>query len=323
MTQSSKKTPLRKAPHISRSLTVFRAVIGLVILFIHLVILPGIAAHSALAQTETPPPPITGVSLNAQAASEGHFKYGEWLPIWVELENHGPDRRAEVRVPISTSAGLQVFTVPVELAAGTRKRLSVYVLPNNFSRQSEVSVVSGDEVLASQKVQLSPQPTITYQVGLLSPKRGALSLIETINLPGMKRPIAVVDLSVEALPDRYEGLRSFDLLVINDMDTSSLSPAQVEALDTWVRQGGRLVVAGGAGSERTLAGLTELFSPGDIVTRELDKLPGLEQFIGGEKPILVPGPFVLASTTSETARTLAEQDDHPIIQEWAVDRGLG
>jgi hypothetical protein len=305
-----------KAPNLNLPAT-FRVAFVLLIL----VTLLGMSAASVLAQTETPPPTLTGVGLKARAASDGYFKYGEWLPIWVELDNTGPDRRAEVRAPITTSAGIQVFTVPVELPAGARKRLAVYVLPNNFSRQVEVSVVSGDEVLASQKVQLSPQPTITYQVGLLSAKRGALSLLETIDLPGTKRPIVLVDLSLAELPDRYEGLRSFDLLVINDVDTSSLSPAQVAALDTWVRQGGRLVVAGGAGAERTLSGLTELSSLDDLATQEVDKLTGLEQFIGGDKPILVPGPFLLASGTSQTTRTLAEQDDQPIIQEWAADQG--
>jgi hypothetical protein len=310
--------PFGPKPHRTPLWAAIQALSALILLFTGLVFLPGIARRDAYAQTETPLPFQTGISMQAQAAYDGYFKYGEWLPIWVELENNGPDRLAELRAPISTSAGLQVFTLPVELPAGARKRLVLYVLPNNFSRQIEVSLVSGDEKLASQKVQLNPQPTITYLVGLLSPDRGALSLIETIELPGIKRPVTSVDVSTDELSETFEGLRSFDLLVMNDMDTSSLSPAQVDAIDTWVRQGGRLVVAGGAGAERTLSGLA---AQGELVTQEVDKLPGLEEYIGGEKPILVPGPFLLTSMASTTARTLSAQDDLPIVQEWTTDRG--
>ena len=62
--------------------------------------------------------------MNAEAAFEGHFKYGEWLPIWVELENNGPDRLAEIRAPVSTTNGLQIYTVPVDLPAGSRSACS-------------------------------------------------------------------------------------------------------------------------------------------------------------------------------------------------------
>jgi hypothetical protein len=306
------------------SINILRRVILPVIcvLIFQTVILSTMAIRPANAQTKTPPASLSGVRIEAQAAYDGYFKYGEWLPIWVELENNGPDRLAELRAPISTSAGLQVFTVPVELPAGARKRLVVYVLPNNFSRQIEVSLVSDGETLGSQKVQLNPQPTVTYLVGLLSSERGALSLIETIQLPGIKRPIKLVDITEDELSETFEGLRSFDLLVFNDVDTSGLSPDQIQALETWVSQGGRLVAGGGPGAERTLLGLPDSLLPlTHLTTQEVDKLSGLEEYMGGEKPILIPGPFLLASGSSDTSRILANQSDLPLIQEWQVDRG--
>lgn len=299
-----------------------RAAFALTIALVNLLFLAGGFNRSAHAQTATPPPPLTGVRMDAEAAFDGYFKYGEWLPIWVELENNGPDRVAELRAPVSTAAGLQIFTVPVELPAGARKRLPIYILPNNFSRQIEVSLVSGDERLASSKVQLNPQPTLTYLAGILSPRRGALSLIETIDLPGIKRPISLVDVSLDELPETYEGIRSFDLLVLNDMNTTGLSAGQIEALGTWVSQGGRLALGGGAGAERTLSGLPESLIPlTNLTTQELETLPGLEDYIGGEKPILISGPFITAAGDSDSSRLLAEQTGVPLVQEWVVDRG--
>ena len=35
--------------------------------------------------------------MEAQPAYGGYFKYGEWLPIFVTLENNGTDVESEVR----------------------------------------------------------------------------------------------------------------------------------------------------------------------------------------------------------------------------------
>ncbi len=70
-----------------------------------------------------------------------------------------------------------VFTAPVELPAGAHKRLLVYVLPNNFTRQLSIELVSGDQLLASQRVNVHPNPNVTYLVGLAAPERGALAQI--------------------------------------------------------------------------------------------------------------------------------------------------
>jgi len=98
---------------------------------------------------QTPLPPVFAPSVNmlAYPALDGYFKYGEWLPVWVEIENNGPDLRGEVRIPISNSSGTIIFTTPVELPSGTRKRTAVYVLPNNFTRQIQVNLVAGTETL--------------------------------------------------------------------------------------------------------------------------------------------------------------------------------
>jgi len=43
----------------------------------------------------------SGMTMEIEPAFEGHFKFGEWLPVWVEIENDGPDRKAEVHVKVT------------------------------------------------------------------------------------------------------------------------------------------------------------------------------------------------------------------------------
>jgi hypothetical protein len=237
-----------------------------------------------------------GLQMSAIAAYNGYFKYGEWLPVRVELQNQGQDLNGEVRVQINNSQGTVVYSAPVALPSGSRKLVTVFVLPNNFSRELEIQLVSQGKTLLSGKVAVRPQPNISLFAGLLSPQRGALSLLSGIKPPGQERPKVLVDLTLEDLSERPEALRSFDLLVFNDTDTSSLTPEQVSALTAWVEQGGLLVIGGGAGARRTLSGLPESLLPtkvsgtAEISTADV-KLLG--DYIEGNPPLAI-GPFVSA-----------------------------
>jgi hypothetical protein len=260
--------------------------------------------------------------MEAQAAFDGHFKYGEWLPVWAQLENNGPDLEAELRVRVPGSWGTTTFAAPAPLPTGSRKLIPVYVLPNNFSHVLEVELVADDDVLLSQEISVKPQPNVNYQVGLIAPERGALALMLGASLPGRERPKTLIDLSPADLPERAEGLRSFDTLILNDTDTSSLTPGQKTALETWVREGGRLVVGGGPGAQRTTTGLPASILPllarGEV---ELEDVSALADFSGSEA-IRVPGPFVVSTGDETEGRTLVAQDNLPLVRERAVGAGF-
>lgn len=275
------------------------------------------------AQTPEPPAPTGAARMVAQAAFGGHFKYGEWVTVWVTLENSGPDIDSDIRIAVTGSGGTMIFTTPAPLPSGARKRLPVYALPNNFSRQFIVELVSNDKVIASQRVALIPHPTVTLLIGLATPERGALSLLETVTIPGPTRPVELVDIQLDDIPDKFEGLRSFDILVFNNTDTSILRPEQSTTIESWVRQGGRLVVGGGAGGARTLAGLHDWLLPAaNFPVINLSEVSGLADWIGGDRPIRVPGPFTITQIDLHDGRSLATQGDRSLLYEWDLDRGF-
>ena len=263
------------------------------------------------------------LTMEAQPALDGYFKYGEWLPVWVTLENSGPDVQAEVRVRLSDGGGATTFATPADLPTGSRKRVPVYILPNSFSHELEVQLLEEETLLASRKITVRPQPNVNYLIGLVAPERGALSLLQTISLPGQQRPVVLIDLTLADLPERVEGLRSLNSLVINAVDTSGLSTGQQAALQSWVQQGGRLVIGGGAEALRTAAGLPDSllpFTPRSL--EEVEQLDALAEFAGGGEEVRVPGPFTVATGEIRAGRTLLRQEQLPLIQEQAVDRGF-
>lgn len=290
-------------------------------------------AGPAKASAQNIPAQASGIVMEATPAYTGYFKYGEWLPVYVELENQGNDLDGDIRIEISTSQGTLVFDAPVSLPSGARKLVPVYVLPNNFSRELAVNLVSNNKTVASQKASVRPQPNISYFVGLLTPERGALALLNGVRFPGQERPKILVDMTINELPERAEGLRSFDLLVLNDTDTSKLTPEQASALAGWVQQGGRLVIGGGAGAQQTLAGLPEEMLAVQIEgTSEINigALKPLASYTGMELASTT-GSFVVGRSTArknpvtqsiEEPRTLVTTGELPLVQEWKWGAGF-
>lgn len=265
------------------------------------------------------------VQINAAAAYNGYYKYGEWLPVTVDLGNSGSDLQGEVRIAVNTSSGVTVFGAPVELPSAGRKRLVIYVLPNNFSRELKVEFIVQGETLAQEAVKVQPQANVTYMAGLLAPERGALALLNAITLPGQERPKVLVDLTLDSLPERPEALRSFDLLVLNDIDTARITPEQAGALLAWVQEGGHLVIGGGAGAQRTTAGLPEALlpvQPQSVIDVPVEALSALVEFAEGME-IPTSGPFVSARGLSAPgAQVLLGTADFPLITEQTVGGGI-
>jgi hypothetical protein len=287
---------------------------GVYILCIMILVLSLLPLSQAQAQAR-------GLSMEVSTATGGYFKYGEWLPLWVQLENSGPDVNAEIQVRVSGSSGASVFAAPASMPAGARKRIPLYVLPNNFSHEIEVQAVSGGDVLASKTVPIVGLANITFTFGIIAPEQGGLSLIKGLVLPGRVRSIAVTDLSLRDLPERPEGFSSFNIIVLNDSDTSTLNNDQKVALAYWVRQGGQLVVGGGAGAIRTASGIPEDLLA--MVPRNLIEVSDLSEMavFAGREPVQNPGPFSLATGDMRDSRVLMSAEGQPVVLEKRVGSG--
>jgi hypothetical protein len=194
------------------------------------------------------------LAMMAQPAFNGFFKYGEWLPVYVTVENGGADVNGEIQATIKSGNGELKFSVPAELPAGTRKRFTLYVQPNSFSRSVEVQLVADGQNLVSQEVKVSRLFNDRYTIGIVAAEPESLSSLSLVRISGRREQPQVVIIPLDDLPDRAEGLALLQTLVLNDVDTSSLSPHQQAALTGWAKQGGRLILGGGAGAARTLAG---------------------------------------------------------------------
>jgi hypothetical protein len=286
---------------------------AIVLLAVGLSLLGAGFSQPAVAQAQT-----GQVSLRVTPAFDGYFKNGEWLAVWVEIENSGKNIEAQLSVQITSSATQATYALAVSLPSGARKRLPLYILPNNFSRELEVQLTGPDGLLVKQKITVRPQANLSFLVGLVARERGGLALLNGVSLPGQERPKVIVDVSLEDLPEQMQGFRSFDLVVFNDIDTSRLTLGQAAALADWVQQGGRLVIGGGSGAAVTLAGLPAALRPVSLTGQadlRAEDLKSLVDFAGGSA-IGTSGSFVSSKIDPlENASLLAGDKNLPLLVE--------
>ncbi len=262
-----------------------------------------------------------GVSLQVEPFFNGHYKFGEWLPLRISIANSGVPLAAEVRVEMSTSGGNTIWLVPVELPSGAQKQFTLYVLPPSFAQTVRVRVVNNAQELAKQNAPLILHQNNEYLVGIIAPRNDAFALLKGVVLTaGSPRSVYPLPITLNDLPERAEGLGTLDALVLSGVDTSALTPAQNAALTAWLRQGGHLVLGGGAGAARTLAGFPDELVGAFRATGNVQEMKRLEAFdTFGETDVKVTGPFVVA--VPPRGQTLLQQGNRVLLAQQRVGDG--
>ena len=272
--------------------------------------------QNALAQST-----VNGLEMSVEPSFEGHFKYGEWLPLWVTLENNGTDLDVQVQTRINQSTGWVTFAKNVSLPSGSRKQITLYTLPNNYSREIVVQVISDNREILSQVVEVVPNQNDHLIIGIAAPQWGPLGQISDLQFEDSTRETVLVNFRLDHIPDQTAGLNSLDVIILNDVDTGNLDDLQKNALETWVSSGGFLILGGGSGINKLYSGLPKSlvkFEP--VGTREFSDLPSLESFADNSE-ILLDGPYTVSHISLQGGTDLIKEENSSLLHQWNIGEG--
>ena len=250
-----------------------------------------------------------GPSLQVTAGFDGTCHGGDWCPLYVVLSNEGVDVEGELRVTVGragsdTAPG--VYTRLVALPAHSRKAYSLVLPPaDSYSRRDpDVQLVAGGKVLSSHQAAVAWLREEDRLYGVASSNPSALNFLADVAPSGGRAVVAHLDLG--ALPPDPLGWDGLDVLVLDDVDTTVLSSEQRQALETWVAHGGHLVVGGGAGAARTVAGIAGLLPVTVEDTRSVADLAALGEWWGAP---VAPGPYAVTEVGLRDGEALIRQGD--------------
>lgn len=270
-----------------------------------LILLIGGIPHPAAAQQQP------GVLMTAKAGFDGSCKDNTWIPVLITLENKGPDLdgQVEIRIPGATTNTIR-YTYPVSLPGVSRKEFTVYIFPETYMSNLEVSFISGNKEVAVAKPRLDCLTQSDLLFGVLSENPSIFNVLADLDPPNGTARVA--PLALAELPDKAQAWESLDVLVISNIDTGALTLAQRDSLAAWVSQGGQLIITGGPDWQKTAAGLGEISPLAPSTTQNLKDLRPL-QSLSGSLESLSGQAVVSTGSLVSGAEIIASQDKLPLI----------
>lgn len=263
-----------------------------------------------------------GIELEAAAGFDGFYKAGSWVPVTVIASNSGADISGELRIVTgSPNTGDAVtYSAPLDLPSQSNKRVVLLVNIPRFSTNLDVVFVDDNGRIAAQ-ITSNRLDTLTRDdllYGIISPAPDELTFLQNLDAGRSRAEVAFLNLN--DLPETAVAWTALDVLVLDDIDVSQLTPAQLAALSGWIDTGGQLVVTGGPNWQQTAVPLSDLLPVTLSGTVTVDDLPALRDATGDD--FRDAGPYLLAgSSLRPGSEALLTDADVPLLARRPQGRG--
>ncbi|MCR5213248.1 MAG: hypothetical protein K6E10_02455 [Eubacterium sp.] len=187
---------------------------------------------------------------------------GLYYLVSLNIKNNSSDFTGCARVIIETSSSSSniSYDVDISLPANGEKTYSVTIPVENTgaSQIVEVEILNTkDKSVYKEKFRNALSIYMsTIKLGLLADNSDELDFLDlgggSVNVNGQDYKVVTSNLDGSDLADT-ENLSGFDIIVINDFDTSSLSEEAVNNLKNWVKSGGNLILGTGENYKKVMA----------------------------------------------------------------------
>ena len=235
------------------------------------------------AHTSNTPAAAPVLQLDVGFNDDSRLEY--WTPVRITLNNDGADFKGTLSATAYTgpfpSSLVVSATLPwsyqqsITLPHGAQKQITLNVPFYDFPSPPRGIMATlrdsqGKVVATQNKAPFTLRPG-SLLVGTLSVDDSGYSKLDAVTPPDPSKPIERAGLNAATLPAMAEVLGNFDVIVLDDFNTSTLSARQLTALQTWVNQGGALIEVGGPQWQSTLGPLPPALLP--VIPQGIGTLP--------------------------------------------------
>ncbi|WP_409341302.1 hypothetical protein [Paenibacillus sp. MBLB4367] len=268
------------------------------------------------------------LSLQIDPAVNGQAKGDKWFPVQFTITNQGSDVSGELAVTFpSMSGGKDVtYSVPVDMPKQTTKTVTMALPGMNFNKNNNKVVFYKGKAAdgkpvgfagGSAYIETAPLPFGTVQVGVIARDPDTMSFLGLLNQKGYQ--VKTVPLKMENIPAESMLLDSMDMLVFNDAASDQLKEDQVKAIEGWVKRGGMLVLAGGAGYPKTAAPFGSISPVAYSGTESVKELNALSKAAG--KELTLAEPFTVSRAELKGGRAVISEGLLPLFASKSLGAG--
>ena len=258
----------------------------------------------ATAMMVAPARAASSVELQARALMGGRYEVGGWAAVAVTLVNDGEP--TEGNLTAETEGGsVQRF---VEMPAGARKVVMLYVQPEAFQRRITVRYQEPNGLVEAE-VEIRVLEQSGSQLAIVGDGAGTLrpqlagALDET-----SPEPITIGPADLPERPEPLEGISA----IVWAADSSSLTEAQRRSLERWISGGGELIVLGGADWQARTASFADVLPIRSLAAIDAVPQAALAAWAGSATPAVAED-TVSSGPLVEDARSLIAAEDGTIL----------
>lgn len=177
---------------------------------------------------------------------DDYVREGHWFPVAFEIENDGPPFTATVIVGAESSIETQQRQFAIELPTGTLKRVVIPVFPSSgrYTRW-DARLFDPDGKLVAERGGIPAKDVAPHMpiLGALPRTFGGLPSFPEIRDRGPEFLPTVARLQSDYLPSNPIALEGLTAIYLNSEKALALKPEQIDALLSWLNDGGHLIVA--------------------------------------------------------------------------------
>jgi hypothetical protein len=207
------------------------------------------------------------VKIDMKVGFDKFYKIGYTTPVYFEIENKLKDINGELQIEMpGQSDNITIYAMNVSLPKDSTKKFVMNVPMNVFNTKLKVNLAEDKDIVSTKTFRVDPGSNMeTYAVGILSDDFDSVKYINKMTVKNLVQfSTKNVKLDESNFPEDTDALKAFNVIVINNFDTSNLSKPQYESMKKWVTGGGVLVIGTGPSQNKSLAIFKDDFITGEV-----------------------------------------------------------
>jgi hypothetical protein len=274
------------------------------------------------------------------------YKVGVWTPVWLTIRGGSLPMNCSLAVIVPDGDGTPTRVVtatasPVQLQPGRETTAAVFVRFGRIECRLAAELLCDGQSVARRSFDTAasagddrflPALDSSHEL-LVTVGRDALGVEEAAAGRAQEagtEPVVVRLGGAEQLPRQWYGYEGVDALAISTSRPeifAAMTADQIEALDRWIRMGGKLLLCAGTAADRTLAPAAPLaeLAPGKFQElADLQQAAALETYCGSSVPLPLgvdSGQLRAARLSHVSGVVEVRQGDLPLVVR--TPRGMG
>lgn len=263
-----------------------------------------------------------GIVIDMKVGFNEFYKIGYSTPVYFEIQNRLRDINGELQIELPGHGNsITLYAMKVSLPKDSVKKFTMNVPVNTFNTKLKVNLAEDRTIVATKTFRVDPGVNgDSIAIGILSDNFDNVRYINKVTLNNVGNSgTRNVRLDETSFPEDKDVLKTFNVIVINDFDTSKLGKSQYEALKKWVYDGGLLVIGTGPTYGKTLSVFKDDFlsgTTGEVTTLNTSSLGRLAESRTTETMSISALDISLKDGTA-----IVSEGSFPLLQR--IERGRG